>query len=53
MIGHGVVPVVECIRALKNGGYDGYLSLEFEGPEEPEYALSAGAKNLMEFVKLA
>lgn len=49
VIGHGVVPVLECIKALRNAGYNGYISLEFEGPEEPGYALSAGAKNLMEF----
>lgn len=41
--GHGVVPIKQCIRALKNAGYDGYLTLEFEGQEEIGYALRAGA----------
>ena len=50
VVGHGVVPVEDCLRALKAGGYDGYVSLEFEGPENPEYALSAGYKNLKEFI---
>ena len=49
VVGHGIVPVLDCIKALSDSGYDGYLSLEFEGPEEPEYALAAGAKNIMEF----
>lgn len=41
--GHGIVPIRQCIRALKNAGYDGYLALEFEGQEEIGYALRAGA----------
>ena len=53
VVGHGVVPVADCIKALLDAGYDGYLSLEFEGPENPEYALAAGAKNLMEFAAAA
>ena len=34
IIGHGVVPVRQCLRILKNAGYDGYLSVEFEGLED-------------------
>lgn len=30
IIGHGDVPVVQCIRALHKAGYDGYLAIEFE-----------------------
>lgn len=50
VVGHGVVPVAECLGALKRGGYDGYVSLEFEGPEEPEYALRTGYENLKEMI---
>ena len=50
VVGHGVVPVEDCLRALKDGGYDGYVSLEFEGPENPEYALTSGYNNLKEFI---
>ena len=45
--GHGVLPLVQCVSALKLSGYDGYLTLEFEGQEEINFALSAGA----EFIK--
>lgn len=43
VLGHGAVPLVQCVSALKNAGYDGFLTLEFEGKEEIEYALRAGA----------
>ncbi len=42
--GHGVVPIRQCVKALKRVGYDGYLTLEFEGMEEVETAVKAGAK---------
>jgi len=34
ILGSGAVPVAQCIRVLKNAGYDGYLSIEFEGCED-------------------
>ncbi len=42
VIGHGDVPVVNCITALKKAGYDGYVSIEFEGMEENLPALEQG-----------
>ena len=42
VIGHGAVPVKACVKALKKGGYDGWLSVEFEGMEENIPALKAG-----------
>ncbi len=30
VIGEGDVKVVECLKALKDGGYDGFISIEFE-----------------------
>lgn len=33
-LGHGNVPVAETLLALKGAGYDGTVSLEFEGPED-------------------
>lgn len=41
ILGHGVVPVRNCLSILKNSGYDGYVSLEFEGPEDNLDAISA------------
>jgi sugar phosphate isomerase/epimerase len=31
VIGDGVIPVKQCISILKNAGYDGYVTIEFEG----------------------
>lgn len=52
VIGHGVVPLISCVRALKCAGYDGYLTLEFEGAEDTEYALSAGAQVIKRLTQL-
>ncbi len=42
VVGHGVVPVDACMRILKEQGYSGTLSLEFEGMEDNLAALKAG-----------
>ncbi|MBO4379233.1 MAG: sugar phosphate isomerase/epimerase [Clostridia bacterium] len=39
VVGHGVVPVRSCIRQLRAAGYNGWLSVEFEGAEETLPAL--------------
>ena len=31
ILGHGVVPVVQILRALKKADYKGWISLEYEG----------------------
>ena len=41
VVGHGTVNVPGCLRALTSAGYDGYLSVEFEGAEEVLPALEA------------
>lgn len=46
VIGHGVVPVKQCVAILKRAGYDGYLTLEFEGTERLDFALPAGSRLL-------
>jgi len=53
--GEGDVPLAEMIGLLKSGGYDGYLTVEWEKkwhPElpEPEVALPAYARFLKQFV---
>ena len=46
IIGHGVVDVPACLRLLKEAGYDGWLSVEFEGMEDCIMALKADLENL-------
>lgn len=50
VIGHGVVPVERCIGILKKAGYDGCLSVEFEGAEENLPALKDGLAFLKQIV---
>ena len=50
VLGHGVVPVANCIRILKKAGYDGYVALEFEGMEENLPAVRAGYNYLKKLV---
>lgn len=42
VLGRGNVAVWACLDALKDAGYDGWVSLEFEGPEEVLPALAEG-----------
>ena len=49
-VGHGVVPVRNCISALKRAGYDSWISVEFEGMEENIPALKAGIEFLSKIV---
>jgi sugar phosphate isomerase/epimerase len=34
IIGHGDIPMREVLRIIKQSGYDGYISIEFEGLED-------------------
>lgn len=42
VLGHGDVPVAACVKLLRETGYDGVLSLEFEGAEENLPAIRLG-----------
>lgn len=50
IVGHGNVPVDQCVSIIKSSGYDGYLSLEFEGLEDPIKGTGMGLKYLKRFV---
>lgn len=50
IIGHGVVPIVQCLRIMKGKGYDGVLSIEFEGMEDPLTGITVGLDNLKRYV---
>lgn len=51
IIGHGAVNVKECLDILRATGYDGYLSVEFEGMEDCLMALKANLDNLHDMLK--
>lgn len=44
--GHGDLDVRQILKVIKNSGYDGYLSLEFEGLEECRFGTRVGFENL-------
>lgn len=46
IIGHGDVPVATCLQVMRNAGYDGPLSIEFEGIEEPLEGIALGLEYL-------
>lgn len=50
IIGHGNVPVQQCVDILKRSGYDGYLMIEFEGMEDPLKGIRIGVNNLRRFM---
>jgi len=51
IIGHGDVPVTQCLRVMRNAGFSGVLSIEFEGIEETLTGISLGLENLRRYVK--
>ena len=52
IVGHGEVPVLQCLKILTAAGYDGTVSLEFEGMEDPFEAITIGYNNLKRFVEM-
>ncbi len=53
IIGHGAVPIVQCLRIMKAKGYDGVLSIEFEGMEAPLEGIAIGLENLKKYLAMA
>ncbi|MCL2194429.1 MAG: sugar phosphate isomerase/epimerase [Oscillospiraceae bacterium] len=49
VIGHGNVPIRQCLGNFSRAGYEGYVSIEFEGMEDPMTALRIGRNNLERF----
>ena len=52
ILGHGNVPVFQCLSIMKNEGYDYFVTLEFEGCEEPKMACEWGLETLKKYVSL-
>ncbi len=48
--GFGDVPVAQCLGIVKRAGYEGTVSLEFEGFEAVLWAIEAGYTNLKEII---
>ena len=46
MLGQGNVPVYQCLKIIESSGYDGYVSIEFEGIEDNIPAIETGLENL-------
>jgi len=53
IVGHGNVPVMQCLNILKRSGYDGFVSIEFEGIESNLEALEIGLENLKRYIEMA
>ncbi len=49
VIGHGNVPVKQCLHILKKAGYDGTIAIEFEGMEPALTAIRIGLANLKRY----
>lgn len=52
VLGHGDVPVFQCLSLVKNAGYDYFITLEFEGHEEPRMACEWGLNTLKKYISL-
>ena len=51
IVGHGDVPVKQCIAALKAAGYNGTISIEFEGMEDVLAGIRIGLANLRRYIR--
>ncbi len=52
VLGHGDVPVFQCLSTVINAGYDYFVTLEFEGCEESRMACEWGLNTLKKYVSL-
>ncbi len=50
IIGHGDIPVMQCISIAKASGYDSYVSIEFEGLENCLDGIKIGLENLKKMI---
>jgi sugar phosphate isomerase/epimerase len=49
-IGAGIVDFTELLSVLKENGYEGYLSIEYESPQDPERGTRASLEALTEIL---
>lgn len=53
IIGHGDARVAQSIGVIARSGYDGYMTIEFEGMEDNLRGIELGYKNLKRFIEMA
>ena len=46
-IGEGDIPVAQCIAILRRAGYDGFVSIEFDGAGDPYLGIAKGRDHLI------
>ena len=51
IFGHGSLPTYQMLNAIPASGYDGFVSLEFEGIEAPLDGVTIGTENLQRMIK--
>ncbi|MBQ9413892.1 MAG: sugar phosphate isomerase/epimerase [Clostridia bacterium] len=51
IFGQGTVPTFQILSAIKQSGYDGFVSLEFEGMEPTMLGIEIGVENLQRMIK--
>ncbi len=51
IIGHGDARISQSIQTLKRKGYDGFVTIEFEGIEDNLLGIEWGLKNLKRFIE--
>lgn len=50
VIGFGAAKAAQSIGVLKRKGYDGYMTVEYEGGDDRMWALRVGKENLLRFI---
>ena len=50
MVGEGDVDLPACLAALRQAGYDGFVGLEYEGPESELSGVPRSAETLKRLV---
>ena len=50
VLGQGQTPLLPALRILKNAGYDGYVSIEYEAEQHPDVGVPASLDNLRKLI---
>ena len=53
IVGHGEAKIAQSLAMLKKKGYDGFISLEFEGTEDNIVGIKMGLSNIKRFWEIA